>query len=248
MMSSLSPSDWAVFGSVFAVFFALVATVISLSGGRRSRYDAELQAIKLDATRQSIEADIKAMYESLYRDKSRWNEMNHLLLDSVRRIEHSKEQVSTSQIDPSRFLSSLGINRDELSIDQRSVFILTPMNEEEHKTSNIIKFACSEIGLHAIRGDEENISGPILPSIIRAILRARVVVANINGRNPNVMYELGIAQALGKDVILVSQKVADEIPFDVRQQRLVLYSDFKDLSSKIKIAISQIGLGLSLNN
>lgn len=247
-MLEFSSANAAIFISVFAAIFASIAGVIALMGGRRSHYDAHLQAVLLDATRKSMEADMRAMYDSLYRDKERWNEVNHLVIDSLRKSPDVKDsEKSGLVVDPERYLSSLGIGKKDWTIDQRSVFILTPLSDAEQKVTNIIKFACSEVGLRASRGDEENITGPILPSIIKAILQARLIIANINGRNPNVMYELGIAQALGKDVIVISQKYGDEPPFDVRQQRLVLYDSYKDLSNKLKISISQIGLGIQMN-
>lgn len=248
-MSEALTNSLPIFLSVFAAVFSAVAAVIAFLGGRQSRYDAQMKAVLLDATRKSVEADMRAMYESLYRDKERWSEINHLIVDSLRKAP-SGEGDSTADlvIEPDRYLRSLGITKDEWRVDQRSVFILTPLSDVERKTSDVMKFACSELGLRAFRGDEENISGPILPSIVRAIVQARLVIANINGRNPNVMYELGIAQALGKEVIVVSKRYGEDPPFDIRQQRLVLYQGYNELADKLRISISQIGLGIRMNS
>jgi len=48
------------------------------------------------------------------------------------------------------------------------------------------------------------------------------VVADLTGRNQNVMYELGIVNAMGKDTVLLSQDVED-VPFDIRSQRVLIY-------------------------
>ena len=48
----------------------------------------------------------------------------------------------------------------------------------------------------------------------------------MTGRNPNVLYELGIAHALRKPVVLVSSN-EDDVPFDVRHVR-VIYYDMRD--------------------
>jgi hypothetical protein len=57
------------------------------------------------------------------------------------------------------------------------------------------------------------------------------------------LYELGIAQALGKPSILLSQDV-DEVPFDIRHLRIVLYKDtlkgLTQLRDDLTKALSQI--------
>ncbi|MBT9132343.1 MAG: hypothetical protein DDT32_00931 [Syntrophomonadaceae bacterium] len=54
------------------------------------------------------------------------------------------------------------------------------------------------------------------------IARARVVICDCSGRNPNVFYEVGIAHALGREVILITQSEND-IPFDLRHIRYISY-------------------------
>jgi hypothetical protein len=54
------------------------------------------------------------------------------------------------------------------------------------------------------------------------VCRARVLVAELTGRNPNVFYELGMAHTLGKSVILITQSI-DDVPFDLRHQRVIPY-------------------------
>jgi nucleoside 2-deoxyribosyltransferase len=40
------------------------------------------------------------------------------------------------------------------------------------------------------------------------INKARIIIADLTTRNPNVFYEVGIAHALGKDVILLTQNLS----------------------------------------
>jgi hypothetical protein len=49
-----------------------------------------------------------------------------------------------------------------------------------------------------------------------------VVVAELTGRNPNVLYEVGMAHCLGKPVVLLCQTQGD-IPFDLSTRRVVIY-------------------------
>jgi hypothetical protein len=48
------------------------------------------------------------------------------------------------------------------------------------------------------------------------------VVVDFTGKNPNVMYEMGIAHTLGKHVVPITQSVED-VPFDIRHHRVLKY-------------------------
>jgi hypothetical protein len=48
------------------------------------------------------------------------------------------------------------------------------------------------------------------------------LLADLTGKNPNVFYELGLAHALAKPVIMVAESM-DDIPFDLRALRIILY-------------------------
>ena len=50
-----------------------------------------------------------------------------------------------------------------------------------------------------------------------------VIVADVTDGNPNVAYEIGLADVLGKEVILLCQ--GDDVPFDFLGQRLICYED-----------------------
>lgn len=81
--------------------------------------------------------------------------------------------------------------------------------------------------LKADRADAEIYgTGKIIDQIWNGIRNARVLIAELTGRNPNVLYELGMAHALHKPVVLVSSNEED-VPFDVRHVR-VIYYDMRD--------------------
>jgi hypothetical protein len=77
--------------------------------------------------------------------------------------------------------------------------------------------------LKPVRADAEIYgTGKIIDQIWNGIQAARVLVAELTGRNPNVLYELGLAHALRKPVVLVSSN-KDDVPFDVRHVRVIYY-------------------------
>jgi hypothetical protein len=87
----------------------------------------------------------------------------------------------------------------------------------------IFKPAVTQAGMTAVRADAEIFgTGKIIDQIWRGIRSARVLVAELTTKNPNVFYELGLAHALEKPVILVSSNQED-VPFDLRHIRVILY-------------------------
>ena len=77
-------------------------------------------------------------------------------------------------------------------------------------------------GLDCIRGDD--IAGPdvVIENVLSAIHRAKVVIADLTGQNPNVCYEVGIAHEHGTPTLLLTQSLED-VPFDLRHRRVLGY-------------------------
>jgi hypothetical protein len=87
--------------------------------------------------------------------------------------------------------------------------------------------AITKAGLRAIRADDEIFAtGKIIDQVWSGITAAKVLVAELTGRNPNVFYELGLAHALSKPVVLISSNQED-VPFDLQHIR-VIYYDVRD--------------------
>jgi hypothetical protein len=61
-----------------------------------------------------------------------------------------------------------------------------------------------------------------MDQIWHGISTAKVLVAELTERNPNVLYELGLAHALKKPVVLVSSTEKD-VPFDLQHIRVIYY-------------------------
>lgn len=90
--------------------------------------------------------------------------------------------------------------------------------------NHVIRPAAAQFGLTVHRADEDAAPGPITTAIIRSIISARVIVADMTGYNANVFYELGIADTLRKPVILLVDEV-DKIPFDKKGDRAIVIGD-----------------------
>lgn len=83
--------------------------------------------------------------------------------------------------------------------------------------------AIEKAGLLPVRADAEIFgAGKIMDQVWAGIRRAKVLVAELTTRNPNVFYELGLAHALRKPVVLVSSN-QDDVPFDLQHIRVIYY-------------------------
>lgn len=89
--------------------------------------------------------------------------------------------------------------------------------------ATIYEPAIKKAGLTPVRADTDIFAtGKIIDQIWTGLKHAKVLVAELTGRNPNVLYELGLAHALHKPVVLISSNEAD-VPFDVRHVRVIYY-------------------------
>jgi chaperonin GroEL len=87
----------------------------------------------------------------------------------------------------------------------------------------IIRPAAADAGLDALRADSIYGTRAIIRDVWEQIWRARVVIADVTDKNPNVNYELGICHTLGVPTILVTRRMED-VPFDYRHRRCIVYN------------------------
>lgn len=66
--------------------------------------------------------------------------------------------------------------------------------------------------------------GSITKQIITEIYSAKLVVANLTNRNPNVMYELALRHSLGKSLIMIAEK-GTPLPSDIVMERTIFYQN-----------------------
>lgn len=114
-------------------------------------------------------------------------------------------------------------------VDPRLAFVLMPFADDLTQIYNsIIKPAVEheEFGLVCRRADEIKSNKVIIQDIWKSICEARVVIADLTGQNPNVMYELGIAHTLGKETVLMYRRGGDVgVPFDLAHIRRIEYKN-----------------------
>ncbi|EIP3949449.1 hypothetical protein LSB85_001217 [Salmonella enterica] len=216
--------------SVFAVLLIVLIPMLFLFVKvyvRKTDLGIEKQKIELEMFRRSLENTIYSATDKMVSDKERWKDVNHMIFEAA------KKNIHTVENNENQFLESLSINRASIEVDHDKAFLLAPINPRFEEQVNIIKAACDDLGINCETADEEYISGPILSVIIKKMLSASLIIAVIDGRNPNVFYELGLAHAFGKTVVMISGGL-ENIPFDIQSQRMVIV-DWKKTASMEKI-------------
>lgn len=112
----------------------------------------------------------------------------------------------------------------------KKVFVISPIGGKGSDTranadrflNFIVKMALPEPEYQVLRADEDDSAYAITDAMLSAILESDICVADITGRNPNVMYELALAHAADKKVVIMNSDDA-AVPFDIKDQRVVPY-------------------------
>jgi hypothetical protein len=210
----------------FLVIFTAITSILMIFLRHSQRQNKDL----IDTMRDSYEKQIYILNDSLTSSMNRWRDVNHLLLGSQAAqpaIDQTKRPHYTS------FLKANGIFPNDIDPDPQLVFVLTPFNNRFDDVFNVIRRTCADVGLKCYRGDEQFLKGDILPHILRLLCKASIVIANIEGRNANVFYELGLAHAMDRNTLLVS-KTIDALPIDVKSKKIIVYRNTNDLSLLLK--------------
>lgn len=129
-----------------------------------------------------------------------------------------------------------------ISKPRKTLFVVAPAGKSSEQLYQLVASAATSAGVSALRAD--SILGlstvNVSEEIEKAIMSASLVVADITDANPNVMYEVGLATAKNKPLILVASS-SRSIPFDLARFRVVIYDvdNPDDLVSRLGRMIAQ---------
>jgi anti-anti-sigma factor len=115
---------------------------------------------------------------------------------------------------------------NKFEVKEKKCFVLMPFSETNDVQSvyknHVKKILEKNFGYQCNRADDIFNIGEIMKQIWIEINEAQLIIAEMTGCNPNVLYELGIAHTIGKKVIMITQSL-DYVPFDLRHLRTILY-------------------------
>lgn len=122
--------------------------------------------------------------------------------------------------------------QETLSTDIKPCFIITPIGElnslinlkAKGLINSVIEPVLTEFGFYALPAYKMADSGSINRQVLKSIIANELVIANLTGLNPNVMYELAVRHAVRLPVIIMAEDDT-KLPFDINDQRTIFYSD-----------------------
>lgn len=85
----------------------------------------------------------------------------------------------------------------------------------------IVEPACARLGIGPVRSDQISRTGEITEQVCRQLLAADLVIADVSGGNPDVMYGLGLRHSTGKPVIHIGE--TGKLPFDIAPFRTITF-------------------------
>ena len=133
-------------------------------------------------------------------------------------------------------------------VDPRLTFVLMPFTAELTEIYQAFvkpTIESPEFGLVCRRADDIKSNRAIIQDVWKSLCEARLVIADLSGLNPNVMYELGIAHTLGKETVLIYQRGQEiKFPFDLSHIRRVEYDNNatggKKLEQELRATLAHI--------
>lgn len=137
-------------------------------------------------------------------------------------------------------------------IDEKCCFIVAPIGANGSDVRRATEGLMDAV-LRPLLGDkfgykveiahEISVSGSITDQIINNLLESELVVVDLTGLNPNVMYELAIRHCTGLPLIVMARDGTD-LPFDVVQERTIFYHNdmhgVVELSARLEAAVEAI--------
>lgn len=106
------------------------------------------------------------------------------------------------------------------------IFVIMPYETKFDIVHNKIKSSVDAVvssqNIQCYRLDEKKVPGMITEELVSEIKNSLLCIADVTNGNSNVMWEVGYAMALNKDVILIAQD--DQVlPFDINHWRVIKY-------------------------
>ncbi|MER9371489.1 hypothetical protein [Mesorhizobium sp. M0491] len=143
----------------------------------------------------------------------------------------------------SKVITNIEIAKDELRAGYAFVAMsIDPSNRDLDDVLDAIKIAAKDLGIEAERIDDQESNTRITDRIFEAIRVAQFVIVDVTGARPNVFYEAGYAQGIGKIPIFLA-KQGTKIEFDIKDYPIIFYDNMRSLREGLKARLRAVAKG-----
>lgn len=126
----------------------------------------------------------------------------------------------------------------------KKCFVIMSFNDKYDRVYHqAIKPALERCGYCCVRADDDPGPANIPAEIVRGIISADIIIADISENSPNVFYELGISHCVGNKTITITSNI-EKLPFDISVFRGIPYkierNGLRLLSNDIEQAVREL--------
>lgn len=125
------------------------------------------------------------------------------------------------------------------AIEGQTALLLMPIDEDRKRNYDTIEKAADESGLIIDLAGDIREGRSVVRDLWISLNKARVVIADLTGPDPGVMYVLGIAHAVGKATILISPQGSNYL-VDIPKTQLIEYEDSNEGRTVLEQELSRI--------
>ena len=119
---------------------------------------------------------------------------------------------------------------------------MDPGNPQLDDVIDAIKEGSAKCGVNAERIDEVLSNERITDRLLNSVKEAEFVVVDLSYARPNVYYEAGYAQGLGKTPVYIA-RAGTEIHFDLKDYPIIYYASMRELKAALAARLGAINSG-----
>lgn len=199
----------------------MLATYIGDLGGCITEHPRLLRSLNWG------DSDYPACAAEVLADLVRKDEKTLDLVELILREKSAQNGEGSSQDGIQTFFGTGQASCIEKALDTSLVTAMMPFRPDFDDVRETMRQACVNTGRTLKAADDIWESSVLIQDVINLIATSCMVIVDFTGKNPNVFYETGVAHALGKEVIPITQSL-DDVPFDLRHHRVLRYDNNAD--------------------